>query len=55
LKLWRDALRKLLVIRIVHTPFDMGSMKDGLEKEGVAKTGRRRWENNQKRRCQPQL
>jgi len=42
-------LRKLLVIRIVHTPFDMGSMKDGLEKEGVAKIGRQRWEDNQRR------
>lgn len=49
MKLWRDALRKLLVIRIVHTPFDMGSMKDGLEKEGVAKMGRQRWEDNQRR------
>jgi hypothetical protein len=42
-------LRKLLVIRIVHTPFDMGSMKDGLEKEGVSKMGRQRWEDNQRK------
>jgi hypothetical protein len=42
-------LRKLLVIRIVHTPLDMGSMKDGLEKEGVSKIGRQRWEDNQRR------
>jgi hypothetical protein len=42
-------LRKLLVIRIVHTPSDMGSMKDGLEKEGVSKIGRQRWEDNQRR------
>jgi hypothetical protein len=27
----------------------MGSMKDGLEKEGVAKIGRQRWEDNQRR------
>ena len=42
-------LRKLLVIRIVHTPSDMGSMKDGLEREGVSKIGRQRWEDNQRR------
>ena len=42
-------MRKLLVIRIVHTPSDMGSMKDGLEKEGVSKIGRQRWEDNQRR------
>jgi hypothetical protein len=42
-------LRKLLVIRIVHTPSDMGSMKDGLEKEGVSKMGRQRWEDNQRK------
>ncbi len=42
-------MRKLLVIRIVHTPSDMGSMKDGLEKEGVSKMGRQRWEDNQRR------
>lgn len=42
-------MRKLLVIRIVHTPSDMGSMKDGLEKDGVAKIGRQRWEDNQRR------
>ena len=42
-------LRKLLVIRIVHTPSDMGSMKNGLEKDGVSKMGRQRWEDNQRR------
>jgi len=42
-------LRKLLVIRIVHTPLDMGSMKDGLEREGVSKIGRQRWEDNQRK------
>jgi len=42
-------LRKLIVIRIVHTPFDMGSMKEGLEREGVGKIGRQRWEENQRR------
>ena len=42
-------MRKLLVIRIVHTPLDMGSMKDGLEREGVSKIGRQRWEDNQRK------
>jgi hypothetical protein len=42
-------MRKLIVIRIVHTPMDMGSMKDGLEKEGVSLIGRRRWDENQRR------
>jgi hypothetical protein len=41
--------RKLILIRIVHTPFDMGSMKEGLEREGVVKIGRQRWEENQRR------
>ncbi len=42
-------MRKLIVIRIVHAPSDMGSMKDGLEKEGIAKLGRQRWEENQRK------
>jgi hypothetical protein len=42
-------MRKLLVIKIVHTPLDMGSMKDGLEREGVFRIGRQRWEENQQR------
>jgi hypothetical protein len=33
-------LRKLLVIRIVHTPMDMGSMKDGLERDGISRIER---------------
>lgn len=41
--------RKLIVIRIVHAPSDMGSMKEGLEKEGVSMIGRQRWEENQRR------
>jgi hypothetical protein len=44
-----DYIRKLIVIRIIHTPADMGSMKDGLEKEGVSKIGRQRWEENQRK------
>jgi len=39
----------LIVIRIVHTPFDMGSVREDLVKEGVARMGRQRWEENQRR------
>lgn len=39
-------MRKLIQIRIVHAPSDMGSAKEGLEKESVAKVGRERWEEN---------
>jgi len=42
-------MRKLIVVRIVHTPSDMGSMKEGLERDGVGKIGRQRWEENQRR------
>ncbi|MFB3765593.1 MAG: hypothetical protein ACE14P_10165 [Methanotrichaceae archaeon] len=42
-------MRKLIVIRIVHAPADMGSMKEGLEKEGISKIGKQRWEENQRR------
>jgi len=42
-------MRKLIVIRIVHAPSDMGSMKAGLEKEGISKIGRLRWEENQRK------
>jgi hypothetical protein len=44
-----DSLRKLIVVRIVHTPADMGSMKDGLERDGISKIGRQRWEENQRK------
>jgi hypothetical protein len=42
-------MRMLIVIRIVHTPFDMGSVREDLVKEGVARMGRQRWEENQRR------
>ncbi len=42
-------MRKLIIIRIVHTPFDMGSAKDGLMREAVAKMGRQRFEENLRR------
>lgn len=42
-------MRKLIIIRIVHTPFDMGSAKDGLMRDGIAKMGRQRFEENLKK------
>jgi hypothetical protein len=42
-------MRKLIIIRIVHTPFDMGSAKDGLVREGIAIMGRQRFEENLRR------
>jgi hypothetical protein len=42
-------MRKLILIRIVHTPADMGSVKDSLERESIAKVGKRRWEENQRK------
>ena len=42
-------MRKLIVIRIVHAPTDMGSMKEGLEEEGISKIGKQRWEENQRK------
>jgi len=42
-------MRKLMIIRIVHTPLDMGSAKEGLVKDGISRMGRERWEENQRR------
>ncbi len=42
-------MRKLFLIKIVHTAADMGSMGEGLIKEGMAKMGREKWLENQKR------
>lgn len=42
-------MRKLIIIRIVHTPFDMGSARDGLVREGIARLGKQRWEENVRR------
>ncbi|MFA4956838.1 MAG: hypothetical protein WC556_07685 [Candidatus Methanoperedens sp.] len=42
-------MRKLFLIRIVHTATDMGSMSDGLMKEGMAKIGKEKWLLNQKK------
>lgn len=42
-------MRKLILIRIVHTTTDMGSMGEGLVKEGMAKVGREKWLENQRK------
>ena len=42
-------MRKLILIKIVHTSADMGSMGEGLIKEGMAKIGKEKWLENQKR------
>jgi hypothetical protein len=42
-------MRKLFLIRIVHTASDMGSMSDGLMKEGMEKMGKENWLLNQKK------
>jgi hypothetical protein len=42
-------MRKLIVIRIVHSPADMGSASTGLEKAGVSTLGRQRWLENQRK------
>ena len=42
-------MRKLIVIRIVHSPADMGSASSGLEKAGVSTIGRQRWLENQRK------
>ncbi|ABK13854.1 MAG: hypothetical protein H5T42_05820 [Methanothrix sp.] len=39
-------MRKLIVARIVHSPEDMGSMREGLERMGVSRLGREKWEEN---------
>ena len=36
-------MRKLILIKIVHTSADMGSMGEGLIKEGMAKIGKEKW------------
>ena len=42
-------MRKLILIKIVHTSADMGSMGEGLVKEGMAKMGREKWLENQRK------
>ncbi len=42
-------MRKLILIKIVHTSTDMGSMGEGLVREGMAKIGREKWLENQRK------
>ncbi|MCE8423704.1 MAG: hypothetical protein J5U16_07215 [Candidatus Methanoperedens sp.] len=42
-------MRKLILIKIVHTSADMGSMGEDLIKEGMAKIGKEKWLENQRR------
>jgi hypothetical protein len=42
-------MRKLVLARIVHTGADMGSMKEGLAKEGMEKIGKERWLENERK------
>ena len=42
-------MRKLIVVRIVHAPSDMGSASAGLEKAGKSALGEARWQENQKK------
>jgi len=42
-------MRTLVLIRIVHSPSDMGSMRKGLEKESISKVGAEKWKENQRR------
>jgi hypothetical protein len=42
-------MRRLIIIRIVHAPSDMGSASSGLEKSGISALGKQAWEENQKK------
>jgi hypothetical protein len=42
-------MRRLIVIRIVHAPSDMGSASSGLEKSGISALGKQAWEENQRK------
>ena len=42
-------MRYLIIIPIVHNSVDMGSAKEGLEIDSIAKIGKDRWEENQRR------
>lgn len=44
---WDFDMRKLIVVRIVHSPSDMGSASAGLEKAGISVMGEARWKENQ--------
>jgi hypothetical protein len=42
-------MRKLILIKIVHTAAEMGSMREELIKESIAKIGKEKWLENQKK------
>jgi hypothetical protein len=42
-------MRKLILIKIIHTLADMGSMSEGLVREGIAKLGQEKWFENQRK------
>ncbi len=42
-------MRTLIIQPIVHTPVDMGSMKEALVKQGKAKLGEKEWQLNQEK------
>ena len=45
-------MRTLYIIPIVHSAADMGSMAKELEKKGIEKLGKEKWEENQQRIAQ---
>jgi hypothetical protein len=42
-------MRYLMIVPIVHSSPDMGSMREELERESIAKIGKERWEENQRK------
>jgi hypothetical protein len=42
-------MRHLMIVPIVHSSPDMGSMREELERESIAKIGKDRWEENQRK------
>jgi hypothetical protein len=42
-------MRKLVYVKIVHTPADMGSLSEKLQEEIISIIGREKWEENQSR------
>ncbi|MCD1293478.1 hypothetical protein CUJ83_00510 [Methanocella sp. CWC-04] len=42
-------MRKLFLVKVIHTLVDMGSLKDSIIKEEVAKVGVEKWEEHQRR------
>ena len=42
-------MRTLIIQQIVHTPADMGAMKDVLKEKGIEKLGKEAWEENLKK------